>query len=78
MARAKRARPDYKEARAKRVRPDKVRKIRKGSTNDDYLGWWEILMVTRSRPGKLNFKRNIRKGSTDVYVRKRYIEIEID
>ena len=35
--------------------------------------WWEILL-----PSRLNLKRKILKGATDVYLLTRTIEIEID
>ena len=45
----------------------------KGKKGSDYRNRWEIPL-----PNKRNTKRKIQKGSTDVCLLKRAIEIEID
>ena len=54
------------------------KKLRSGSTKADYLVWREIRMMTKAMTTKNKSRREIRQGSTDVYLLKGYIEIETD
>ena len=68
-------------SREKKVRTGKIlfqKKLRNGSTKADYLVWREIRMMTKAMTAKNKSRRKIRQGSTDVYLLKRYIEIETD
>ena len=67
-------------SREKKVRTGKIffKKLRNGSTKADYLVWRELRMRTKAMTAKNKSRRKIRKGSTDVYLLKRYIEIETD
>ena len=68
-------------SREKKVRTGKIlfqKKLRNGSTKADYLVWREIRMMTKAMTAKNKSRRKIRKGSTDVYLLKRYMYIEIE
>ena len=61
---------DYKDL-GKRLIPSKINTKGKRSVHDDW--WWKI-----PTPSRINTKRKTQKGSTDVYLLKRTIELEID
>ena len=61
---------DYKDL-GKRPIPSKINTKGKRSVHSDW--WWKI-----PTPSRINTKRKIQKGSTDVYLLKRTIELEID
>ena len=61
---------DYKDW-GKRPIPSKINTKGKRSVHKDW--WWKI-----PTPSKINTKRKIQKGSKDVYLLKRTIELEID
>ena len=61
---------DYKDL-GKRPIPSKINTKEKRSVHKDW--WWKI-----PTPSRINTKRKIQKGSTDVYLLKRTIELEID
>ena len=61
---------DYKDL-GKRPIPSKINTKGKRSVHNDW--WWKI-----PTPSRINTKRKIQKGSTDVYLLKRTIELEID
>ena len=61
---------DYKYL-GKRPIPSKINTKGKRSVHNDW--WWKI-----PTPSRINTKRKIQKGSTDVYLLKRTIELEID
>ena len=61
---------DYKDLE-KRPIPSKINTKGKRSVDKDWL--WKIPI-----PSRINTKRKIQKGSTDVHLLKRTIELEID